>query len=61
LEEQRGSDGFASPFGKRTSLRSMSPSLSRKEKIEVFEMKMNEFDDIIPSIEENVSVIEATV
>jgi hypothetical protein len=30
-----------------TSLRD-SPNLSRKEKIEVFEIKMNEIDTIIP-------------
>jgi hypothetical protein len=36
-----------------TSLKD-SPNLSRKEKIEVFEIKMNEMDDIIPEVEENV-------
>ena len=36
-------------------LKDMSPTLSRKEKIEVFEVKMNEFDDIIPDIEEDIS------
>jgi hypothetical protein len=33
----------------------MSPTLSRKEKIEVYELKFNEFDDIIPNLEEAIT------
>ena len=31
-----------------------TPNLSRKEKIEVFEIKMNEIDNIIPEVEGDV-------
>ena len=35
-----------------------SPNLSRKEKIEVFEIKMNEIDDVIPEMDDNLLRIE---
>jgi hypothetical protein len=34
-----------------------SPNMSRKEKIDVFEIKMNEIDDIIPEVEGNVDML----
>lgn len=50
--------GLQVPGQRMSILKDMSPTLSRKEKIEVFELKMNEFDDIIPEIEEEISLVK---
>lgn len=38
-------------------LRDMSPTLSRKEKLEYYEVKFNEFDEIIPQLEDTVEAL----
>lgn len=38
-----------------------SPNLSRKEKIDVFELKINEIDDVIPEMDDNLIKLEEEV
>jgi hypothetical protein len=70
MQENVLSDGLTDGGARKTGggggarmsiLKDMSGNLSRKEKIEVFEMKMNEFDDIIPDIEEDLSKLDDEV
>lgn len=60
--DQKGNDfsEYASPDvrGRRFSmLRDMSPTLSRKEKLEYYEVKFNEFDEIIPQLGDTVEAL----